>query len=173
MTELRDVLLLAHRLLDQAGADHALIGAMALGFLGVYRATMDVDLLVEGRRVAEVKAELQNGGFQLLDEGPESLQFGGIGALDVLLAKREASLEMLSRAQSMPRIGMKCVTAEDMIGLKIQAYVNDPRRRLQDQADIVALIRTQANLDWDRIRRYAELFDEWNAVLALKNESEL
>jgi len=169
MAELRDILLLAHRLLDQAGADHALIGAMALGNLGVHRATMDVDLLVDGRRVTEAKAALQSGGFQLLEEGPETLQFGGLGTLDVLLARREPSLEMLARAQPAPNLGMKCATAEDIIGLKIQAYVNDPRRKLQDQADIAALIRTQPNLDWDRIRRYADLFDQWSAVLELKN----
>jgi len=172
MTELRDVLLLAHRLLEEAGADHALIGAMALGNLGVHRATMDVDMLVDGRRIVEAKAALQSGGFQLLEEGPEALQFGGIGTLDVLLARREATLDMLARARPAPNLGMKCVTAEDIIGLKIQALVNDPRRKLQDQADIVALIRTQPNLDWERIRRYAELFGEWNTVLALKNENE-
>jgi hypothetical protein len=170
MTELRDVLLLAHRLLEQAGADHALIGAMALGNLGVHRATMDVDLLVDGRRVEDAKTALQSGGFELLEEGPETLQFGGIGNLDILLARREASLEMLAQARPAPNLGVKCVTAEDIIGLKIQAYVNDSRRKLQDQADIVALIRTQPYLDWERIRRYAELFGEWDTVRTLGND---
>lgn len=173
MTDLRDVLQLAHRLLDQIGADHALIGAMALGNLGVHRATMDIDLLVDGRVAADVKNALQDGGFQLLDENPEVLQFGGFGPLDVLLANRAASLDMLARAQPIPALGVKCVAAEDIIGLKIQAYANDPRRRLQDQADIVALIRIHRDLDWDRIRGYAELFNEWAALQALKKECEL
>jgi hypothetical protein len=170
VTDLRDIVLLAHRLLDEAGADHALIGAMALAHLGVHRATMDVDLLVDARRIVDAKSALQSGGFKLLDEGPETLHFGGIGTLDILLARRELSLEMLDRARPAPKLGMKCATAEDIIGLKVQAYVNDPRRRLHDLADIQALIRTQRNLEWERIRRYADLFGEWSTLQALKNE---
>lgn len=173
VAELREVLLLAHRLLDEIEADHALIGAMALGNLGVHRATMDVDLLVEGNRAPDVKRALQGGGFQLQQEGPEMLQFGGIGPLDVLLANREASLGMLARARMVPGLGVKCVGAEDVIGLKIQAYVNDSRRKLQDQADIVSLVRTVRDLDWERIRRYAELFGEWESVQALRKNCEL
>ena len=172
MADLRDVLMLAHRLLDEAGADHVLIGAMALGNLGVHRATVDIDLLVDARRIADAKAALQSGGFELLEEGSETLHFGGIGTLDILLARRGPSLEMLARARPAPKLGMKCATAEDIIGLKIQAYTNDPKRKLQDLADIEALIRTQADLEWDRIRRYADLFGEWSTMQALKDENQ-
>jgi hypothetical protein len=171
VAELRDTLLLAHRLLEEAGADHALIGAMALGALGVHRATADMDLLVDARRIEEAKAALRSGGFELVAEGPEALQFGGIGTLDILLARREPSLEMLARARLAPKLGVKCATAEDIIGLKIQAFVNDPRRKFQDQADIMALLRTQPDLDWERIKRYADLFGVWEAIQALRNEA--
>jgi hypothetical protein len=78
---------------------------------------------------------------------------------------------MLARARLAPKHGVKCATAEDIIGLKIQAFVNDPRRKFQDQADIMALIRTQPDLDWERIKRYADLFGVWEAIQALRNEA--
>ena len=48
------------------------------------------------------------------------------------------------------------LAAEDLIALKIQAYVNEPRRALQDQVDIARLIEKHPGLNWEQIKVYAE-----------------
>lgn len=164
MQSLRKALELAHEALTNAGVDHALIGGMALGGLGVHRATADVDLLIEGEKRNIAKQFLLSAGFVLVQETEEVLHFKGVGFLDLLLARREATRNMLRNAVLLPPLGIKCVSAEDIIGLKIQAYRNDPRRELQDKADIAAVIRQNPGLDWNKVRMYADLFDEWPAM---------
>jgi predicted nucleotidyltransferase len=78
---------------------------------------------------------------------------------------------MLARAVRTFR-GIKCVGPEDLIGLKIQAYKNDPRRELQDRADIQRLIETTPSLDWERIKDYADLFSEWPTIEDLRRRAE-
>jgi len=55
-----------------------------------------------------------------------------------------------------------------LIGLKIQAYKNDKSREFQDKADIQFLISSLENLDWDQIKKYADLFDEWEVISEIK-----
>jgi hypothetical protein len=55
-----------------------------------------------------------------------------------------------------------------LIGLKIQAYKNDSSREFQDKADIQFLIKTQADLNWDLIKSYADLFEEWEVINEIK-----
>jgi hypothetical protein len=50
------------------------------------------------------------------------------------------------------------VSAEGLIGLKVQAYVNNPRRT-QDVEDIRALIfANRETLDMDEVREYFRIF---------------
>jgi hypothetical protein len=52
------------------------------------------------------------------------------------------------------------VDAEALIGLKLQALVNAPGRRGQDQADIEALVAANASsLNAELLRDYYRLFD--------------
>ena len=57
--------------------------------------------------------------------------------------------------------------AEDIIGLKIQAYKNDGSRELQDKADIQKLLALP-NLDLETIKKYADLFGEWSVIEKLQ-----
>ena len=53
------------------------------------------------------------------------------------------------------------VAAEDLIGLKLQAMINDPDRERQELADIRSLLEVAAAgqpLDGVRLREYFELF---------------
>jgi len=133
MVALRKTLQAAHGALTSANIDHALIGGLALATLGINRATGDVDLLVDAQHREELKRILGAAGFVLKFETPEVLQFEGLGYLDVLLANRPISKAMLSRARHLSTVGMKCLDAEDIIGLKIQAYVNNPKREYQER----------------------------------------
>ena len=166
--DLRRTLSLAASTLSDSKIDHALIGGFALAVYGVNRATADIDLLADGSKLDLIKTQLIQAGFSLVHESKEVLQFTGIGQLDVLLANRPLSLRMISDAKVTDRLPVRVLSAEDLIGLKIQAYRNDPSRELRDKADIQALIQSTAQLDWDRIKIYADLFGEWPTVSALR-----
>ncbi len=57
------------------------------------------------------------------------------------------------------RIEVRLVDAEALIGLKLQALVNAPSRRAQDEADIKALIAANGrSLDVDVLRDYYRIF---------------
>ncbi len=101
----------------------------------------------------------------------DALDAAKAAPIDFLYANREASRDMLKRAvqNSRPEIllGIPVLDASDIIGLKIQAYINNPRRLLQDLADIQKLIETN-QIDWQRVQAYAEAFNEWERIKALR-----
>lgn len=153
--------------LKSAQISHALTGGFALALYGINRATADIDLLADGKRKNDIIAILENAGFKLFHETPEVLQFEGVGSLDIILANRPISQKMLEMAKEADQVGVRVLCPEDIIGLKIQAYKNDNLRRLQDQADIQAIILKNKTLDWKRIKQYADLFGEWKTLLDL------
>ncbi len=141
--------------------------------LGLSRATIDVDLLIEFENKMKAEDLLCKNGFILVHESDEFLQFQGIGLLDILLAKRPLSRKMLKSASLIESLQIKCLLPEDIIGLKIQAFSNDPSREFQDKSDIQFLIQNRAGLDWVKIKEYAELFDKWDEIEAIKNKTNL
>jgi hypothetical protein len=157
-------------LLEQKQIDHALIGGLALACYGSTRATMDVDLIIHEKDKQSSIDLLKKNGFELYHQNLEVLQFKGIGLVDILLARRPMAEEILKNAQknSGPE-GMSFVQAEDLIGLKIQAYKNDKSRLLQDKADIQFLLSSIEDLDFEKIKKYADLFGEWESILEIKN----
>lgn len=168
---LRATLQLAHGLLDQQKIAHALIGGLAMACYGSTRATVDLDLLIDETNKEETKKIFQKNGFTLVHESQEVLQFAGVGYVDVILARRPISRKILSEANNGGPEGIRYVKTEDLIGLKIQAYVNDPQRELQDKADIQFLIENDNNLDWERVKSYADLFNQWEAIDDIKNKA--
>lgn len=173
MMNLRSTLKLAHSLLNQNQIDHAMIGGLALTCYGSTRATVDLDLLIKEDNKDLVKKIFLANGFVLVNETAEVLQFSGIGYVDVLLARRSITHKILSEANSGGPEGIRFVKSEDLIGLKIQAYVNDPSRELQDKADIQFLMNNVEDLDWERIKGYADLFNQWDVINEIKNKTKL
>lgn len=173
MMNLRATIKLAHNLLEQNKIEHALIGGLALACYGSTRATVDLDLLINEENRDKVKILFTSNGFNLVHESLEVLQFSGIGYVDIILARRPISQEILKDANSGGPEGMRFVQVEDLIGLKIQAYINDRSRELQDKADIQFLIENVSKLDWEKIKKYAELFSEWDVINEIKNNIKL
>lgn len=173
MVNLRSTLKLAHSILDSNKIEHALIGGLALACYGSTRATIDLDLLIHHDHKAAVKKIFSDNGFNLIHESEEVLQFTGIGYVDIILARRPISQKILSEANNGGPEGIRFVKTEDLIGLKIQAYSNDPSRELQDKADIQFLIENVENLDWKRIKSYADLFNQWEVINEIKNKIKL
>lgn len=168
--DIQNTLSLASTALKNEKIPFALIGGFALAAHGVVRATVDIDLLIDGSKKENARLCLLKAGFKLTFENAEVMHFSGAGQLDTLLANREATLEMIRRAKPINDFPVPVIAAEDIVGLKIQAYKNDPKREFQDKADIQSLLGKVENLDFDLIKKYADLFDEWAFICELRNK---
>ncbi|MCX6117836.1 MAG: hypothetical protein NT027_09855 [Proteobacteria bacterium] len=169
--QIKTVMLMVHEALNAAGATHALIGGMALSALGNPRATNDVYFLVHSDFRFEIEREMLSRGFELFHSSAEVAQWTGMVPVDFLYANREITKEMLKRANStineIKLSGITVLDASDIIGLKIQAYCNNPKRLFQDLADIQKLIEVN-EIDWKRVKIYAEAFNEWQRIESFK-----
>lgn len=143
-------------------APHALIGGLALASHKVVRATQDVDFLVEAEKADAIETELLRLGYRCLHRSVDAGNYQrGDERVDLLYASRPIARRLLASAQ--PRQGalgaLHVVSAEGLIGFKLQGFVNDPTRT-QDLEDIRALIRANgAALDMAQVREYFRLFE--------------
>ncbi len=164
--ELRSVLDKISKALREAEIDHALIGGLALATHGVTRATFDLDLLVDGERDEDVDRISRAMGYECLHRTQHVANYASqdpkLGRVDFLFTRRAHGKGMLSRARPDPAMAgdlPRVVDAADLIGLKVQAYSNDPKRRCQDLADIQRLLQSARELDLERVREYFRIFD--------------
>jgi hypothetical protein len=175
--DLRSVLLEIHAALEEAGVDHALIGGLALAAHGAARATVDLDLLADGRRAEDVDVLMRRHGFEPLHRTEFVANYASDdasrGRVDYLFAVRERGRAILARATGHEILGatLRVVTAEDLVGLKVQASSNDPSRRFQDMADVERLLRKPA-IDLERVREYFRLFDREKELDAMLERGE-
>jgi len=76
------------------------------------------------------------------------------------------------RLEVSPGLTIPVASLEDIIGLKIQALVNDPSREEQDWMDIRLLLQAAANQkyvpDWLLIEDYLVLFEMGHRLAALR-----
>jgi len=95
--------------------------------------------------------------------------------VDILHAFRPPSLAMLHRAkvESLAGISLRIAAVEDIIGLKVQATVNDATRFEHDWLDIRLLVEAAARrgyaLDWELLRTHLALFSLTSKVDLLRN----
>ncbi|MBU6154711.1 MAG: hypothetical protein KGP28_10455 [Bdellovibrionales bacterium] len=150
---------------------HALIGGMALSEYGYGRGTQDVDWLIPGEFSNIVISSFSNHGFSIFHQSEDVLQLTGAAEIDFLLARRPISRTMIESAHYSSHLKMKVVLPEDLIGLKIQAYSNLPSRRSKDLSDIQELVERCPDLDWVKIKFYADHFGEWATLENLKRLS--
>ena len=153
---------------DRGQIRYAAIGGFALSVFGAARATVDLDFLIHREDLDALHRILTSLGYQRLAQTenvshyvhPDALW----GSLDFVHAFRQPSLRMLDRATSYPIFGgtqhLRVAAPEDVIGLKVQAMVNDPSRRGKELVDIQALVeRHGPTLDWQRIQEYFDIFE--------------
>ena len=68
---------------------------------------------------------------------------------------------------------VKTLRPEDLIGLKLQAIKNNPKRGENDLADIRMLIQAQKDiLDWELIRGYCEILKMYDMCEKLRADAE-
>jgi hypothetical protein len=159
---------LVHRL-DAEKVRYALIGGFAMGLRGVQRATMDLDFILMLDDLGIADRILLNLGYRREFRSENVSHYlnpdNAWGRIDILHAFRGPSLGMLDRAERLPvgrDLTIPVVAIEDIIGLKIQALVNDPARMLADWNDISLLLQSAREqrlvLDWDLLEDYLRLF---------------
>ncbi|MBA8884423.1 nucleotidyl transferase AbiEii/AbiGii toxin family protein [Dokdonella fugitiva] len=140
----------------------ALIGGLALAVHQVVRATRDVDFLVDAQDADHVHAILLGLGYRCVHRSEDAANYvRGDEGLDVIVARRPIARRLLAEAsERATALGpLRVVSAEGLIGFKLQALVNDPART-RDLDDIRALLRAhRGRLKISEVREYFALFD--------------
>ncbi len=166
--DFKKVLAFLARDFEVNGVSYALIGGIALGALGIIRATVDLDFLVKKDDLKKVREIMESHGYKTVYESENVSQYLSelkpFGSVDFLHAFRPVSLSMLGRAGRIKvfdgEIEIPVLQPEDIVGLKVQALANNSERREWELADIKRVFEKYGQeLDWDRLRYYFELFD--------------
>lgn len=164
--DFKQTLLLVINEMNNQKVDYGLIGGFALGLYGVDRSTSDLDFMINFKDIDKIKEILLENGFELLFFSDNVLQFVSpikdFGEIDVLVAKREISINMLENAVNKSIFGgsidIRILKPEDLIGLKLQAIKNDISRESIDRSDIKYLLGN-ISLDINKIKNYAKILN--------------
>jgi hypothetical protein len=147
--------------LNSTGAPFALIGGLALAPYKVIRATQDVDLLTDARMAESIHDLLLALGYHCLHRSQDAGNYQRDDErVDLIYAHRPVALRLLTSAgpRQTPFGQLNVVSAEGLIGLKLQGFTNNPRRT-QDLEDIRALFAANREaLDMKEVREYFRLF---------------
>jgi Nucleotidyl transferase of unknown function (DUF2204) len=148
--------------LAQGQIPYAVAGAFALhGHTGIWRATKDLDIVLEAKAVPAALTQLDQAGFETRIEDPVWLAkaLRGEHFVDLITALGNAVLVIdaswIERATPHKVLGVSCrvLSAEEMIASKI--FVS--RRERFDGADVAHLIRAcGARLDWAHVQQLIE-----------------
>lgn len=141
----------------------ALIGGLALAAHKVVRATSDVDFLVAADDAEPVHQLLLALGYECVHRSPDAANYlRGDAGFDLLYAHRPTARRLLQQAETRdtPLGRLRVISAEGLIGFKLQALCNDPRR-LRDLDDIRQLLKAnRSQLDMVEVRQYFQLFQK-------------
>ena len=166
---------------EKYGIHYALMGGFALHAAGYSRATQDIDILILKKDMPKIKKLLLSLGYTVAHESEDIVNFKGAlkesGQIDFLLAHRNYAKNMLKRAKEYAilenKFRMKVLIPEDIIGLKVQATANDPKRSSRDIADIEELLRiNNGHLDMNLLREYFSLFGQEHVLNELLGKIE-
>jgi len=140
----------------------ALIGGLALAAHQVVRATRDVDFLADADDADHLHDILLSLGYRCVHRSEDAANYVREDeGLDLLYAHRPTALRLLANAEERTTaLGpLRVISAEGLIGFKLQALVNNPSR-IRDLEDIRSLLRAQrGKLNMAEIREYFALFD--------------
>lgn len=160
-------------LCERVGAPFALIGGLALASHGVVRATQDVDLLTDLTCAEQIDQELRRLGYVCLHRNQDAGNYArGDERIDLLYASRPIARRLLAEAEDRQTLmgRLRVVSTEGLIGFKLQAIVNNPRRT-QDMEDIRALLRTNRDtLNMNEVLEYFRLFNRESQLDELLRE---
>ena len=164
--------------LNQEEVNYGLIGGFALSVSGIVRSTVVIDLLMLSDDLPKLKTILSRYSYNCVFQNKNISQYVSelkpFGQVDVIHAFREASVGMLSRKRKVSVLHEQEVNVlqlEDIIGLKLQAIRNDPRREAIDRSDIELILKHKHSeshdINWGLIKEYYTLFDGENELQEL------
>ena len=168
LMDFKSVLSLLLKKFNEENINYALMGGFALGLWGVGKTTVDIDFLVRREDMNGIDSIMHDAGYECKYSSENVSQYVSplkvFGEVDFLHAFREASIEMLNRAEEKEifdePLKITVLKPEDLIGLKLQAIKNDPLRLRNDMADIESLINIHARkLDLSLLKKYFRIFD--------------
>ena len=140
----------------------ALIGGLALAAHQVVRATRDVDFLADADDADRLHEILLTLGYRCVHRSGDAANYlREDEGLDLLYAHRPTARRLLAEASERPTVmgSLRVISAEGLIGFKLQALVNNPSRA-RDLDDIRALLRAQhGRLNMREVQEYFALFD--------------
>jgi len=149
--------------LESKHARFALAGAVALNAYGLQRATSDIDFVTAEWVRADLVAFLESVGYETLHSSagysnhlhrrPE------LGRVDFIYVDAETELRLFESPGKLLRLGgheLIVPRPEHLAAMKVHAMKNDPRRALQEMADIRFLVQLDG-VDETQIRKYFEL----------------
>lgn len=161
--------------LNELNVPIALIGGLALAPHKVVRATRDIDFLTRQSDGDAIDSTLRRLGYRCIHRSADAANYlRNDERVDFLYAHRPAARQLLEEAADFvtPFGILRVVSVEGLIGLKLQAYVNDSRR-IQDLVDIRELLRVnRATLNLDKLREYFRLFEREPMLEDLLNDFE-
>jgi hypothetical protein len=140
----------------------ALIGGLALAAHQVVRATRDVDFLADADDADRLHEILLALGYRCVHRSEDAANYVREDeGLDLLYAHRPTARRLLANAEerSTAMGPLRVISAEGLIGFKLQALVNNPSRT-RDLDDIRGLLRAQrGRLNMQEVQEYFALFD--------------
>lgn len=163
--------------LEKHNIPYALIGAVAMGFWGVRRDTVDIDILVKESDREKIISLMKGFGYDHLVSSNFADQFGHVlksmGLIDFLYTKKKRSIIESSKTfKGLGDVEIHVALPEDIIGMKLDAISNNPNRELQDWADIKAIVELLGeSLDWNKIKEYCKITgmeDKYEKILSFK-----
>lgn len=151
----------------------ALIGGLALAAHQVVRATRDVDFLVDADDADRLHDILHALGYRCVHRSEDAANYlRDDEGLDLLYAHRPVARRLLNEAIERETVmgPLRVISAEGLIGFKLQALVNNPSR-LRDLEDIRALLRAQnGRLNMSEVREYFAMFNRTEMLDGLLDE---
>ena len=141
----------------------ALIGGMALAAHQVVRATRDIDFLADADDADVIHSALTGLGYTCRHRSADAANYvRDDEGLDVLYANRPIARRLLAEAKDRvsPMGRLRVISAEGLIGFKLQALTNNPART-RDIDDIRALLRAhRLHLNMHEVAEYFALFGQ-------------
>lgn len=140
----------------------ALIGGLALAAHQVVRATRGVDFLADAEDADRLHDILLGLGYRCIYRSEDAANYlRNDEGLDLLYAHRPVARRLLTEAtERVTAMGpLRVISAEGLIGFKLQAWVNNPART-RDIDDIRSLLHAQRDkLNMVEVEEYFALFD--------------
>ncbi len=154
-----DLVVDIHTRLDDEGIEHGLSGALAFGYYGDPRGTLDADILVflpasEARRVVDLLAPtgfVPTGplGERLPISGIALVRPGSVIHVDLFFAIDERYAEIAARRRIVPfgpaRVPMPILSVRDLVLFKLSSG------RPKDWVDLQTLLASTADIDVDLV----------------------